>query len=301
MALSRAASIVFSTYNQPDWLEKVLIGFAAQDRRDFEILVADDGSGEETRQRIDALRSQLPVPVHHLWQPDEGFRKCRAMNMAIDHATSDYLIFTDGDCIPRADFVSTHLRLREPGRFLSGGYHKLPMSTSFSISPGDIHAGRCFEENWLCRHGMPKSRRNLKLTAGPWMACVLDTLSPARASWNGHNASGWKRDIVAINGFDERMRYGGEDREFGERLENSGIHGKRIRHRAIVVHLEHTRSYATQEGIQFNRQLRAETRDTRRTWTEYGIAKCPFPRPEPASLATETAALSNRSVAMPQR
>jgi glycosyltransferase involved in cell wall biosynthesis len=289
MALSLAASIVFTTYNQPDWLEKVLLGFAAQDRRDFEILIADDGSTEQTRQRIDTLRRLIPMPVHHLWQPDDGFRKCRAMNMAIDQAAADYLIFTDGDCIPRTDFVSTHLRLRAPNRFLSGGYHKLPMSTSLAISPEDIRAGRCFEESWLCRHGMPKSRRNLKLTAGPLMAGVLDVVSPARPSWNGHNASGWKRDILAINGFDERMRYGGEDREFGERLENAGIRGKRIRHRAIVVHLDHPRSYATQESIQLNRQLRAQTRDTRRTWTEYGLDKRHIPVPESASSATPAA------------
>jgi glycosyltransferase involved in cell wall biosynthesis len=301
MALSHAASIVFTTYNQPDWLEKVLIGFGAQDRQDFEVLVADDGSGDETRQRIDALRSQLPMPVHHLWQPDNGFRKCEAMNMAIAQAASDYLIFTDGDCIPRADFVSTHLRLREPGRFLSGGYHKLPMSTSLAISPNDIRSGQCFDERWLRRFGMPMSRRNLKLTAGPTMARVLDAVSPARPSWNGHNASGWKRDMVAINGFDERMRYGGEDREFGERLENAGIRGKRIRYRAIVVHLEHARSYATQESIRFNRQLRAETRDNHRTWTEYGIAKRRFLLPEPAPVVAHAATLSTQSAAMPQR
>lgn len=301
MANSHAASIVFTTYNQPDWLEKVLLGFAAQDRRDFEVLVADDGSGEETRQRIDALRHQLPIQIHHLWQPDDGFRKCQAMNMAIGEAASDYLIFTDGDCIPRADFVSTHLRLRERGRFLSGGYHKLPMPTSLAISPADIRSGRCFDESWLCRHGMPKSRRNIKLTAGPLVAGVLDVVSPARASWNGHNASAWKRDIEAVNGFDERMRYGGEDREFGERLGNAGIRGKRIRHRAIVVHLDHARSYATQESIQFNRQLRAETRDIRRTWTEYGIAKQHVLPPESVSLAGGAVVLANRSMVMPQR
>jgi glycosyltransferase involved in cell wall biosynthesis len=301
MALSHAASIVFTTYNQPDWLEKVLIGFAAQDRQGFEVLIADDGSGEETRQRIDALRRQLPMPVRHLWQSDDGFRKCEAMNMAIEQAASDYLIFTDGDCIPRADFVSTHLRLREPGRFLSGGYHKLPMSTSLAISRGDIHAGRCFDERWLRRHGMPTSRRNLKLTAGPAMARVLDAVSPARPSWNGHNASGWKHDILAINGFDERMRYGGEDREFGERLENAGVRGKRIRYRAIVVHLEHTRGYATQESIQFNRQLRAETRESHRTWTEYGIAKRRLLLSGSPPLAAHATALSNRNAALPQR
>lgn len=271
------ASVVFTTYNQPDWLEKVLIGFGAQDRHDFEVLVADDGSGEDTRARVEALRAQLPVPVRHLWQADDGFRKCEAMNMAIGASASDYLIFTDGDCIPRADFVSTHLRLREPGRFLSGGYHKLPMDTSRAITAEDIRAQRCFDARWLRAHGLRASHRDLKLTAGPLASRVLDLLSPARASWNGHNASGWKRDMLAINGFDERMRYGGQDREFGERLENAGIRGKRIRYRAVVVHLDHKRGYATAESIAFNRALRADTRSSGRSWTEFGIEKSATP------------------------
>ncbi|MDQ3287822.1 MAG: glycosyltransferase family 2 protein [Pseudomonadota bacterium] len=273
MSSSPVASVIFTTYNQPDWLEKVLIGFGAQDRADFEVLVADDGSRDDTRERIDALRPQLRVPVRHLWQPDEGFRKCEAMNDAIAKATADYLIFTDGDCIPRADFVSTHLRLRAPGRFLSGGYHKLPMDTSVAITADDIRSQRCFDARWLHAHGMSRSHRDLKLTAGPIGSRLLDMISPARASWNGHNASGWKADMLAINGFDERMRYGGQDREFGERLENAGIRGKRIRYRAVVVHLDHKRSYATADSIAFNRALRAETRSGRRTWTQFGIRK----------------------------
>lgn len=267
------ASVVFTTYNQPDWLEKVLVGFGAQDRTDFEVLVADDGSRNDTRERIEALRGQLPVEVRHLWQADDGFRKCEALNMAIRESRADYLLFTDGDCIPRADFVSTHLRLREPGRFLSGGYHKLPMDTSRAISLDDIRSGRCFDAGWLRERGMPASRRDVKLTAGPRLGALLDVISPARASWNGHSASAWKGDIVAINGFDERMKYGGQDREFGERLENAGIRGKRIRHRAIVLHLDHPRGYATQDSIDFNRGLRADTRRLRRTWTEFGIEK----------------------------
>ena len=265
------ASVIFTTYNQPAWMEKVLHGLAAQDRVDFEVLVADDGSDARTREALDALRPRLPMPVRHLWQADEGFRKCEALNMAIAAARADYLVFIDGDCIPRADFLSTHLRERAPGRFLSGGYHKLPMATSLAITAGDIRDQRCFDAGWLRANGMPRSSRDRKLTAGPGMARLLDLVSPARASWNGHNASAWTRDVLAVNGFDQRMCYGGEDREFGERLVNAGIRGKRIRHRAIVVHLDHARGYVTAEGVAFNRALRAETRRSGRTWTEHGL------------------------------
>ena len=86
-------------------------------------------------------------------------------------------------------------------------------------------------------------------------------------------ASGWRRDIEAVNGFDERMQYGGEDRELGERLEHAGIHGKRVRYQAIVVHLDHDRGYVRPEMIERNRAIRAETRRNRASWTEHGLVK----------------------------
>ena len=131
--------------------------------------------------------------------------------------------------------------------------------------------------DWLRSRGMAASRRDLKLTARGRWAWLLDQLSPARASWNGHNASCWTRDAIAINGFDERMQYGGQDREFGERLENAGIRGKRIRYRAVVVHLDHSRGYARPESIAKNRAIRAQTRRERITWTPHGITKSPAP------------------------
>lgn len=264
-------SVIFTTYNQPDWLEKTLLGFAAQQRHDFEVIVADDGSREETRARLDGLRPRLPFELQHVWQPDDGFQKCRIMNKAIRASRTDYLIFTDGDCIPRSDFIDTHLRLRSEGRFLSGGYFKLPMSISQRIGPDDIASGRCFDLTWLREQGLERAPRNLKLAARGRWADFLDRVVTARASWNGHNASCWKRDMLAANGFDERMGYGGEDRELGERLENAGITGKRIRHRAIVVHLDHPRGYVRKEVIARNEEIRAQTQQQRLTRTEHGL------------------------------
>lgn len=265
------ASVIFSTYNQTAWLEKTLHGFAAQDRSDFEVLIADDGSTGATRQLIDGLRPRMPFALKHVWQPDDGFQKCRILNKAILASETDYLIFTDGDCIPRSDFVSAHLHFREPGRFLSGGYFKLPMSISEQISEADIASGRCFDLAWLRQQGLPFSARNIKLGAQGAVATLLDALVTARASWNGHNASGWKADVLAANGFDERMGYGGEDRELGERLQNAGITGKRIRHRAIVVHLDHPRGYVRQDIIEKNNAIRAHTQSQRLTRTPYGL------------------------------
>src|SRR6056297_2680694 len=119
-------SVIISTYNSPEWLEKVLWGYSVQSHNDFEIIIADDGSGAETRQLIDRMRQQTGLTIRHIWQEDKGFRKCRILNLAVLESATDYLVFTDGDCIPRRDFLEVHATEAEPGRFLSGGYHKLP-------------------------------------------------------------------------------------------------------------------------------------------------------------------------------
>lgn len=264
-------SVILSTYNQPEWLEKVLWGYEAQTDRRFEVLIADDGSDERTRRLIERMQHEVTFPLRHVWQPHDGFRKCEILNHAITEATTDYLLFSDGDCIPRRDFIAVHLTRRRPSRFLSGGYHKLPLETSQAITREDILCGRCFRTGWLKAHGMKRSFKNNKLSAFGLKECLLNTFTPTHPTWNGHNASGWLRDIMAANGFDERMHYGGQDREFGERLENAGIHGRQIRYSAICLHLDHPRGYKTSESIRFNLALRKQTRDNHVVRTPYGI------------------------------
>lgn len=116
------ASIIVYTRNEPDWLERCLWGYAQQDRLEFELVLADDGSDEQTTGRIDRLRAELPFTTKHVWQADRGRRKSRILNRAILLAAADYLVFSEGDCVPRPGFVSQHLQLREAGRFLGGGY-----------------------------------------------------------------------------------------------------------------------------------------------------------------------------------
>ena len=138
------ASVIFSTYNAEEWLEKVIIGFDNQTERDFEIVIADDGSNEKTKAKIDSLRSLISIPIKHVWQEDDGFQKTKILNKAILASAADYLIFTDGDCIPRKDFIATHLKYREANCFLSGGYFKLSMVTSKVITPENIKNQDCF-------------------------------------------------------------------------------------------------------------------------------------------------------------
>lgn len=266
-----SASVIFTTYNSPDWLEKVLWGFSCQTIKPSEIIVADDGSNDSTRQRLDDLRDATGLNIVHVWHPDNGFQKTLILNRAILKANGDYLIFTDGDCIPRADFYATHMAHAQRGFFLSGGYFKLPMTASQAISRDDILSQRCFNVNWLCAHGLQRSYKTAKLTATGWQQKLCNALTPTGATWNGHNASGWKADIVAANGFDQRMQYGGEDRELGERLRNAGIRARQLRYSAVVLHLDHARGYVSKAAREFNDQVRQETRKLRRTRTDFGL------------------------------
>jgi len=265
-----STSVILSTYNSPRWLELVLVGYSAQDDRDFDIIVADDGSGPETAATIDALRAELGLAIEHVWHEDDGFRKCAILNRAIEASSADYLIFSDGDCIPRRDFVSEHHALRRTGHFLSGGYFKLPENASARVERRDIATGDLFDLRHLGSLGVTGWRlRRLGIRAST--ARLFDRFTPTRPSWNGHNASGWRTDIVRANGFDERMRYGGEDRELGERLENGGVRGVQIRHRAICLHLWHERGYVREEHLRENRRIRDETQRSRRTSTPFGL------------------------------
>ena len=268
-------SVIITTYNSLKWLEKVLWGYSAQSHREFEIIIGDDGSTDETRELIDQMRETAGMTIKHIWQQDKGFRKCRILNKSILAVKSDYVVFTDGDCIPRSDFLTVHAHEARPGNYLSGGYHKLPMSTSESITKDNILSGRCFELKWLKAHGLKSSLKNTKLTATTFSAQILNRLTPTACNFKGSNGSVWLKDIIAINGFDERMPWGGLDREFGVRLINSGVKPKHVRYNAIVLHLDHKRGYKDPEIMRNNKQLRLQNQRNRVVRTEFGIAQLP--------------------------
>ena len=251
-------SVIVTTYNQPEWLEKVLWGFESQTFRDFELLVADDGSDERTRALLARLTPELGYPVRHVWHEHDGFRKCTILNAAIAQSEGEYLFFTDGDCIPRPDLLRVHHANARHGSFLSGGYLKLPIETSQLITKADILAGDATRYSWLRANGTRRSRRLARMKWGSFTSALLDRVTTTAPTFNGHNSSVWRADLIAVNGFDERLEYGGLDRELGERLENAGIRGRQMRHRALVVHLDHPRGYRNAEAMARNRAIRDE-------------------------------------------
>lgn len=257
--------VIISTYNNPRWLEKVLWGLRYQTHHADEIIIADDGSGEETRELIQRYSTLLPLK--HVWHEDNGFRKTTILNRAVCEAESDYLIFLDQDLIPRRDFVSQHYLHARKRRFVSGGCVLLPMETSEQITEEDVRTGRAWK---LARQAKAKGRGKL-LGKTRLYSRIMNIVTPTKASWNGGNASTWREYILNANGFDMRMRYGAEDREFGSRLENSGIHGIQLRYSLPLLHLYHNRPYRNEQDWQTNLQIWRETRRTHRKQTEYGI------------------------------
>ncbi len=264
-------SVIISTYNQPDWLQKVLWGYECQSYKNFELIIADDGSDETTKNLIDSFKDSFNYRLIHVWHEDDGFQKTKILNKAILTSSCNYLLFSDGDCIPRSDFIQTHIDNKEEGYFLSGGYFKLPMHISKHITQENIIDGNCFDVAWLKQQGLKSSFKNNKLTTSTFKQKLLNWITPTEATWNGHNSSGWKNDIVTANGFDERMQYGGEDRELGERLFNTGIKARHLRYSAICVHLDHARGYVKPEMIEKNLEIRKQTKDQKITVTSYGL------------------------------
>lgn len=266
-------SVIISTYNSEEWLHKVLVGYSTQSESDFQIIIADDGSTDKTKATVDFFSAKFKYPIVHVWHQDQGFRKSRILNKAIIKANSNYLLFTDGDCIPRNDFVATHLKYKQEGYFLSGGYFKLPMSISKAINDDTILHQKCFNISWLQKQGLKMNFKITKLTKITFIAAFINWLTPTKRSWNGHNSSGFKADILAINGFNELLAYGGEDREMGERLFNNGLLSKQIRYSAICIHLDHSRSYVDQEKVKFNTEVRKYNKKNKITWITTGINK----------------------------
>lgn len=265
-------AVVLSTYNQPEALEKVLWGYAVQTYTDFELVVADDGSSAETAALLDHMRETTDLALVHVWHEDRGFRKCQILNRAIVATACEYVVFSDGDCIPRGDFVATHARLAAPGRYLSGGYLKLSPTVSARVTVDAITSGRAFRPRWLRKQGWRPGRRALRLLSAA-LATPLDVVTPTRASWNGHNASTSREALLRVNGYDMDMGYGGEDRALGERLHNLGLRGVQIRHRAPCLHLYHERPYVDAAVVHENRRMREAIRRENRIRARQGIAE----------------------------
>ncbi len=232
-------AVIITTYNRPDALAAVLEGYLVQTSAAFELIIADDGSTEDTRAVVAEYAARAWFPIKHVWQEDRGFRAAAARNRALAAAQADYIIFTDGDCIPPNDFVTRHCRLAARQRFLSGNRILLSEAFTREILAQKIPVHEWWLFRWL--DARLKGRINrwtplVRLPDGAWRASA-----PQR--WEGVktcNLSAWRTDLLQINGLDETYSgWGLEDSDLALRLLHAGIMHKSARFAAPVFHLWH--------------------------------------------------------------
>ena len=142
--MAELISVIVTTYNRDDALDAVLRSLAGQGDTDFEVIVADDGSGAATAKRLSRWKAKLGRRLEHVWHADHGFRAAEIRNRAILAARGTYCIFLDGDCIVRPDFVGTHRRLAEPGWFVTGNRILLSRELTAKVLEGKS----CTPESW---------------------------------------------------------------------------------------------------------------------------------------------------------
>lgn len=262
-------AVVIPTYNSPEALRKTLLGFVAQTRPADELIVADDGSEAGTA----AVLAKPPIdrlPVQHVWHPDEGWTKPVILNVAIAHLSSDYVVFCDGDSVPRADFLACHERMSRPGCYASGTRVHLPESVHRNLSDRDILSGRMFDYDFLYERWGGVQRFRRRLAAGRWEG-LLNLLTWRYGVFHGCNASAWRKDLLRVNGFNESFGYGYEDRELGARLNNAGCRSRWLKYSLCQSHLDHPASGVGRSQIEANRRRFHKVRFSRTTRTEPGI------------------------------
>jgi glycosyltransferase involved in cell wall biosynthesis len=233
-------SILLATYNWPQALKLCLESLATQTDHHFEIIIADDGSTESTKQIINAFQSTHSLSITHLWQEDQGFRKTKILNQAIEAAKGDYLIFLDGDCLVQPDFVARHRELAQKGFLVTGSRVLLNEKLTQELLATSRWDFKLFISKLLeyrLNGGINKYwPLKIKLGNGSWR----DYKKFVWRRIKGCNMACWKTDAQAIDGFDETMTgWGHEDADFVFRLQRHHIKRKSGSWSTEVLHLFH--------------------------------------------------------------
>jgi len=232
-------SVIVSTYNREDALNAVLRALLRQSDRNFEIVVADDGSGPATGRVVNEWALRTTVPIKHVWHEDRGFRLSDIRNRGIRESTGAYILFLDGDCIARPHFVAAHRRLAEPGWFVTGTRILLSRELTDRILHRELEP-----ESWgLARWLLPRARGELNRLV-PLLNLQLGGMRKLTARrWRGARGSNmafWRADLKKVDGFDASFSgWGREDSDLFIRLIRAGVRRKDGRFATGVLHLWH--------------------------------------------------------------
>jgi glycosyltransferase involved in cell wall biosynthesis len=259
-------SLIIAVYKRADFLEKILLSLQNQTMKDFEIVIADDGSGPEISDLIQRYGPSFSIPIRHVWHEDCGFRKTVIANRAVSAAQSRYLVFIDGDCVLHHRFLESHFRHRRPGTALAGRRVMLDRDITGRLTNDDI-ASRRIERPWFWWRHCASGDRKHGLSV-PGLFWVENTLK-RRYSMYGSNFSVFKEEYAAVNGYDENIIGRGiEDDNLRERLKLNGVKIRTITREAVQFHLYHE-----YDPVPHSRDVIKEFCFPKKAWTESGIVK----------------------------
>ncbi|MDE5651900.1 MAG: glycosyltransferase [Muribaculaceae bacterium] len=268
-----AMTIVIAFYNNTRWLRLILDALQMQSMKDFEVVVADDGSSDESVAALKAyIRDYPEMRILHAWHPDQGWRKNAALNNAVRMSHGEYIVFIDGDCIPHPDFMKDHYRLRRHG-FVTGGRRVesderlSSMIEGFDRLPDDFfsRARRCILGSIFSKGALVRLRRTWRFPMP-----FGKPLNVKRRGILGANFGIYRDDLYKVNGFDERYLAPGtgEDCDLDARLANAGIGHLKVSHYALMIHRCHARlDWSSEENAELYRRAREE----RLTYVDTGL------------------------------
>jgi glycosyltransferase involved in cell wall biosynthesis len=260
-----SSTLLIATYNWPEALEQTLLSVKRQEMLPTEVIIADDGSKEETRKRIAGFQADFPVPLRHIWQPDEGFKLGQIRNKAIAAATGEYLIQIDGDLILHPSFVKDHMQAARPGCFIGGSRVLLSDDLSQQLFKNKQQEISIFQEG---------VRNKLNAVHAPAIARFIELFKKEKGLYNlrGCNMSFWRNDLLAVNGYNEQITgWGREDTELVIRLYNKGIQRVYFKLQGIVYHLYHKEYDRT--SVLKNDEVVKQAIENKSTWCEKGITQ----------------------------
>jgi glycosyltransferase involved in cell wall biosynthesis len=256
--VKKALSLVIAVYNQTRYLEFIIAALRRQTMREFEVIVADDGSGPEVARLIERTLPELPFPVRHLWQEDRGFRKNVMLNKAISAAETGYLVFIDGDCVPHHRFLQDHQENRRARTVLCGRRVNFSRQITDGLTLEDAASGTI--ENVSLRlllDGLMARSSNLEDALRIDNGLVRRLLHRNKARILGCNFSVERSLLEQINGFDESYRAPGlgEDTDVAFRLGLLGTAFVTLRYLAVLYHLYHPPTSVGAENLRIYEQV----------------------------------------------
>ncbi len=237
--MNELISVIVSTYNREDALDATLRALSRQSDRNFEIVVADDGSGPATAAVVQRWSAKAAVPVKHVWHEDVGFRLAEIRNRGILASHGRYVIFLDGDCLARRHFVAAHRRLAEPGWFVTGSRVLMSAELTARILGGGLEAETWGLPEWLRQRARGGINRIAALADLP-LGALRKTNARRWRGARGSNMAFWRADLDRVDGFDAAFSgWGREDSDIFIRLIRAGLRRKDARHAGAVLHLWH--------------------------------------------------------------